>query len=708
MDSAKDERLRRLQMEDLGTARREYISTTDNKKVKKIRLEDIEATRLSNQPGTEAQRLAEKNQQQLTEWKNVFKKIGDTVDLENLDDLQNGQSHRLQLSAALHGSGSHDNGRSLMAMDSHSKVSETLVSASNRGSRSRGRGGGIAGTRGRSDVRAISSRDVSDTANHASACKPGHHLHQTSSPRKTSLGPALEINNCDSYGKGSEKQAQNKSQYRLGKNKGNDQRSRMPAVIKTRRPIRDGLQKILSPPECFLAEARKLLQSVPEATPTTTQNDSNLHSAPTTVAPRETGMAQLSTSQNALLPNIKAVASHDEPASRDILTKALHENRMPELSTAQVTTRLIISDEMYQDAEFTTVISKTIIKDQSASKSVPHGTSEDVLLDLSSAPPTKDSFVSDNNLITSPSLQELEGLEFVQSLTNTLESTPSNSFQRPECGDFSKSINFDQKSSAIAQANEDEPCDNFQRDIELLCKLMASTSLSNKHRESLEEYKAELEAKLQSFQRTPTLVPAALEPATQSTTEGGSDLSSPQTRDSPHLPDRLNVAAAPFVPSRGDTSTRARASTVSFAVNLGHIYGDRLLPGQCEHVAKETHIFGDHLLPGRRQVSGSTQIKFNIPKKKPVLPNLKMLGLEPPEGPVPDSPHPLRDTQQTLLHTAPVNKAGQKPDVRKSPLPQSIHTPKENKSSVNRFGGQALDGLQASIYAICEKRTTTR
>lgn len=53
---------------DLGTARREYISTADNKYYDGIRLEDIEAARLSNVQGSEARRLAEANKERLTEW----------------------------------------------------------------------------------------------------------------------------------------------------------------------------------------------------------------------------------------------------------------------------------------------------------------------------------------------------------------------------------------------------------------------------------------------------------------------------------------------------------------------------------------------------------------------------------------------------------------------------------------------------------------
>lgn len=321
-------------------------------------------------------------------------------------------------------------------------------------------------------------------------------------------------------------------------------------------------------------------------------------------------MEQPITTQKALLSNTKAVASHDEPTSVTTLTIAPHENPEPQLSAAQVTADRVIKDNLSENAESTIVISKTTRKDQSASESVLK-TPEESLLDLSSTPPTKDSFMRDDNLIMSPSLQELEGLEFMQSLTNTPGSTSSPIVQRPECEEPLKSTAFEEKSSATTQADEDGACDKFQRDIEMLCKLMASTSLSDKHRESLEECKAELEAKLQSFHRTPRLTPTHLEPSTKSPTEARSALPVSKSRNSPSLLSRLNGTAAPFIPSRPDmspTPTRTRARSVSYTVHSCHIFGNHLLPGQRENQAavqpKETHIFGDHILPGRRQVSG--------------------------------------------------------------------------------------------------------
>ncbi|KAL2788107.1 hypothetical protein BJX66DRAFT_352935 [Aspergillus keveii] len=89
------ERLNRLQM--ASTARREYISTVDRTRLRNTRVEVIEATRKSNLEGSNEQRIAGANKSRLEGWANVYKKIGDTGDLEGLDPLLNGQSHRLQL-----------------------------------------------------------------------------------------------------------------------------------------------------------------------------------------------------------------------------------------------------------------------------------------------------------------------------------------------------------------------------------------------------------------------------------------------------------------------------------------------------------------------------------------------------------------------------------------------------------------------------------
>ncbi|RJE24139.1 hypothetical protein PHISCL_03513 [Aspergillus sclerotialis] len=146
MDPATVERLQKLQMADLGTARREYISTADNKDYDRIRLEDIEASRLSNIKGSEAQRLAQVNKEHLNKWSNMYKEVGDADDLEELDDLMHGQSHRAELSAKVHSAGGQTYSKTTKKNDNYLKLSHAK---SLRSAQSSGRGGGVIGTRGR-------------------------------------------------------------------------------------------------------------------------------------------------------------------------------------------------------------------------------------------------------------------------------------------------------------------------------------------------------------------------------------------------------------------------------------------------------------------------------------------------------------------------------------------------------------------------------
>jgi hypothetical protein len=57
---------------DLGTARREYISTVDDPdKYRHVGLPEIEASRKSNEKGSEVHRLAEGNKPQLDAWSSM-------------------------------------------------------------------------------------------------------------------------------------------------------------------------------------------------------------------------------------------------------------------------------------------------------------------------------------------------------------------------------------------------------------------------------------------------------------------------------------------------------------------------------------------------------------------------------------------------------------------------------------------------------------
>lgn len=81
----------------------------------------------------------------------MYKEIGDTQDLEHLDNLLDGQSHRARLSAMIFASGGQTYSKSASKKDNFLKVAETDYGSKHhgRGSHSAGRGGGVIGTRGR-------------------------------------------------------------------------------------------------------------------------------------------------------------------------------------------------------------------------------------------------------------------------------------------------------------------------------------------------------------------------------------------------------------------------------------------------------------------------------------------------------------------------------------------------------------------------------
>ncbi|KAJ5556491.1 hypothetical protein N7494_000406 [Penicillium frequentans] len=68
-DTERIERLKAVQMADLGNARRELITTTDNdSNFSQIGLEELDAGRQSNIPGTKAFELAKANKVFLDRW----------------------------------------------------------------------------------------------------------------------------------------------------------------------------------------------------------------------------------------------------------------------------------------------------------------------------------------------------------------------------------------------------------------------------------------------------------------------------------------------------------------------------------------------------------------------------------------------------------------------------------------------------------------
>ncbi|KAJ5915089.1 hypothetical protein N7454_011201 [Penicillium verhagenii] len=99
-------RLQAMQMADLGTARREHLSTADKRSnFENVKLSELEAHRQSNIPGTLAYKQAQKHKDGLQGWRDLHKTVSDETQIDaQLDDMMHGQSHRAQLNEQLHGS----------------------------------------------------------------------------------------------------------------------------------------------------------------------------------------------------------------------------------------------------------------------------------------------------------------------------------------------------------------------------------------------------------------------------------------------------------------------------------------------------------------------------------------------------------------------------------------------------------------------------
>ncbi|KAI9796387.1 MAG: hypothetical protein M1835_004240 [Candelina submexicana] len=132
LERARQERIEAAMMADLGLARREQISTEEERRKGKSR-EKAQVTRLSDQVGTKEYRLARLNKTGIDGWKTAYLDMDRDEEAEMLEDLGQGQSHRAALAESLKLSGRQE------------------PSFSGRGGRARGggRGGGVVGTRAR-------------------------------------------------------------------------------------------------------------------------------------------------------------------------------------------------------------------------------------------------------------------------------------------------------------------------------------------------------------------------------------------------------------------------------------------------------------------------------------------------------------------------------------------------------------------------------
>ncbi|GFF65193.1 hypothetical protein IFM47457_00956 [Aspergillus lentulus] len=560
MDEEAIERLKRLQMEDLGTLRREYISTVDTKKFKNIRLEDIEAARMIYVAGSDAARLAQANQARLNAWANAHKDLGDPADQEPLDHLLNGQSHRLGLRAVIEGSGGQSYSTTTKKNDSFPQVAGRAPSgrsASTRGSKTTGRGGGVIGTRGR-ETKQTSPNAQTRVTHQGAVAKLGNHVVQSPHARKHLQDPALDINN-EPPKKGRDVSA-SKSQTVV---KGGAKRDLV--FLKTRRPTANtDWSRVLSPPEDFLSIARGCLvngraSNVPITVRTTGSEQTEVTGAVDHETPQSINQPEEANAGRAYEDSIVSfrsdadsvavatpVSSNNDQTSRVSIAQAAHtasernqrfepsrlqspQQGRPQhvKSTSEQSDDKAQAGKQNQDNALVDVStppsgSTTIVQSKDLySANVQAEGKTGILLDFNSTPPRKSLPGTEDSLSMSPALQDLEGINFQANVAQSLLSRPES---RPETQIYSfiKTEPVGSRNSSsprIGESSEDTmtstpdgtPSDlaALQEKLARLCKFVEETlrhhvpePLRDMDLQALRKYEQELKEILSLHQRT--------------------------------------------------------------------------------------------------------------------------------------------------------------------------------------------------------------
>ncbi|KAJ0420752.1 hypothetical protein BJY00DRAFT_283472 [Aspergillus carlsbadensis] len=639
------ERLNRLQMEDLGTARREYISTVDTTRLRNTRVEVIEATRKSNLAGSNEQRIAVVNKARLEGWANVYKDIGDTGDLEGLDPLLNGQSHRLQLNDTIRQMRESKHIPSGRQFDGFAKTSQKIPS--------------LQGPRARSTSAAFRGPGPGPFVA-ARTAQPGSGRPQ---PR-VSLDPALDLNNSVA-----------KKTFKKQNSAGRSTSSapNIPPLI-TRRPIFNGARAISSP-EDFMAAARSNVAAKEAANRQPAKSSSQVQLAPSalkTLAKSQSPVGKIEFEDN---DNGRSTLTY-KPASTDPdANSGLRISNPPEQNESRdngsstlanqlkptspvVSSRSPSFDPLREHSTETSVDAAGQVKDEARSKEptvadqrvIPVTSvqeSAELLLDLSCATPGEPGLEPG----MSPALVELQGLEF----THFTEPPESPIFG---LSSVNRKLDFGspEVESIVAEIDEassspidEELAAEYRREIDIICSLLEQTTLTDTFCSKLTECKEELELRLRlrrapksdvehSGQPLTSKPPVSENPeisasATSENAPRASGESSSPSTDTPRSQSRLNATAPQFTPQsftqyRSISNATSTDSLGSFQPTPSKISHKRqpesaqsgfsdIQVSELAHdrdssqprpesastdstIIDSTHIFGDHLLPGGR------------------------------------------------------------------------------------------------------------
>ncbi|KAL2002378.1 hypothetical protein VTN02DRAFT_85 [Thermoascus thermophilus] len=642
MDLSAEERLKALQMADLGTARREYISTVDKPNIfSHVRLEEIEASRLSNVKGSDAQRLAEKNKVQLNAWANVHKEIDDTGDLEDLDTMMNGQSHRAHLSAMIKESGA----------QAYAESDDSLPKASRRSPhgdlRSSGRGGGVVGTRGRGSSFSR-ARSPTRTTIQGAVSKSGHHINGSGRSRSRPLDPAVDPDR-DCFLKSKNRKGntvKTRQQPQIDQQKS--------APVKTRRPVlpdRD-YEALLTPPERYLVAARSRRgastagtgpQNTDEARKEAGQPEletaqkgdapsAGSQSAVTTLSEAKESVAVAPTKtlplpQTSNTPHLTVEST--PPAQPSDLAQA-ESSKLPEVAPSELHEQPMSEDKAKETVSGRTEQSKGFtsnlprpeghIKESSLEEvqvsKTKFDSSSDLLLDFDCTTPVV--HASDHlslasqkggvQLPSSPALADLMDLDFQQSQEAAIPLKPSSI--RPEQDQGFKETATTEKTMVVQDSTSRPPkalisnelIAEYLKELALLNDLLATVDAATKA--YIKSRKQQLETQIYQAmtpKSTQNPIPSHIQQVEETVretkfleTEKRENIPARKSASPVDSPLRNAVTAAPFVPSTNAYAYRSPSLSISSSSTSTSTLSGARVP------ASETLIIGDHLLPGRR------------------------------------------------------------------------------------------------------------
>ncbi|RAL05789.1 uncharacterized protein BO80DRAFT_460850 [Aspergillus ibericus CBS 121593] len=654
--------------------------------------------------------MAKENETLLAGW------ASDTEDLEHLDTLLDGQTHRLALNATIREGGARagrGDGRHFGA------------TSSTRASRSVGRGGGVMGTRGRGTTQG-SMASSNSTLGPYRVVLP---------PTRSHLDPALDNSN-DFYRVTREGNASKKEEAVKGHQKQLHVRKPTPA-IRARRPMVD-YGRLISPPESFLAAARNVVSTTTAGVAPTGAAEAFDDNRPqVSTEPCDTAGASDHPSPSKVLERLgyqiparpqaatrsedpfttqrassqrQDIAREHEPLplrlSPTVQVTASQEERSPlmSLKTEESVSELLKSQTQVKE-QVTSGIStpkkieklspgeNPAIGDEGSRSIAASSATDALLLDISLTPPKQMPLGQSpfSSAMLSPTLEDLKGLTF-----EDLEP-----LQDPVSHD----------SAPRNQPGESKSAYNLQRQIDILCELLESTSLSDVSRENLKQCKDELQGKMSKHSPTDetkgkrVLFPGEHIPQGLKTVAEPGDQSSLDLLDMQDTPmesvrldttqslspqSRLNVTAPPFFPLMPYRSPSGSLSSESTCIPQ--------TPCPHRRVAEGHHIIGDHLLPGRHSNSMVTG-------PDPLVAKQLQPGIHPEprvKFSIPQQP------SLTLAPKPPVMEAFRSDDAveniqpRTNPSPElqrSIHAPSPKPLPRPLPKPKALGGLESSRYA---------